>query len=327
MAFPRLSNFLEYTKLDSEDYRVINYMTGEEWTVDKKTVRGLRRFDGTRSFQKCFPGCPPDEIQELYEEIEDKNLIRKNRFMPNGIGSGMATLWIPKEKYSKSILPAVLNGTLAAAWLPALIGGILLYLFVYMQMDTFFYADYSLFGFYAGLIVGVFCHEAAHACACAAYGAKVFEIGVMFYYFIPGAYTMADSESIRGKWKNIQFAAAGVEMNFLLVGINMTAAVTAGGLSSFFVNAAFANLILAIINVNIFPGLDGLAIIGRALGIPDLSGTSEKIFRHLKKMRKHGQRFKMKDWLLFSFAVSLYIFRIFFIGFIAFSILCLFDFG
>ena len=71
MAFPRLSNFLEYTKLDSEDYRVINYMTGEEWTVDKKTVRCLRRFDGTRPFKKCFPGYPPDEIQELYEEIED----------------------------------------------------------------------------------------------------------------------------------------------------------------------------------------------------------------------------------------------------------------
>ena len=135
------------------------------------------------------------------------------------------------------------------------------------------YGELITAGLLFGLAAGLFFHEAAHAAAGIAYGAHVCEFGLMLYLLLPGAYVIMDEKNVKSTVKRIQIYAAGVEANFVLTGICLLLAVAVPSLFWMFSQAALCNGFLAVFNLSVMGGLDGMKIFSEVMGNRDLLGT------------------------------------------------------
>jgi putative peptide zinc metalloprotease protein len=191
-------------------------------------------------------------------------------------------LWIPVITKKHRIFAKIANAVLRVIWLPMLIFSLVLS----ANAET----DNNIFGMLAGLVVGMLVgmvfHEAGHMFACLAYGGRIFEVGVLLRFFMPGAYVMLDTSDIKVRMKRIQINAAGVEMNFLLTAIFGIIACCSYETSSFFAAAAGNNLIMGLLNLTFINGLDGMNIIGELLGIENFVARASKTLFNRKYRKK-----------------------------------------
>ena len=111
-------------------------------------------------------------------------------------------------------------------------------------------------------------------------------MGVMVQNFIlPGAYVLLDDKRVKNRFHRIQINAAGVESNFLLVGIFLFLGTLLPELGVMFMMAAICNAVLATFNLTFIKGLDGTAILSELIGTEDLVERSTTVVIN-KKARK-----------------------------------------
>ena len=273
--YPRANNCLIYSKKANGTYLTEDIESNEEWELDASTVNFLRRLDGKTPPSCICPKMSDSERREFIHELKTEGLIKKTkRFYMDGLFFWRFTLWIPGRSYPRKVA-AVVNMILLLLTLPVLVGGGLLYISHYSEALAAAWDSGELVtaGLLFGISAGLFFHEAAHAAAGIAYGANVCEFGLMLYLLLPGAYVIMDEKNVKRTVRRIQIYAAGVEANLMMTGICLFLAAVVPSLFWMFSQAALCNGFLAVFNLSVMGGLDGMKIFSEVMGSRDLLET------------------------------------------------------
>ena len=271
--YPKIGNTLTYRRINDDEFEVVDYLSDNSYTFGLDIVRYIKKLDGNTHPYRIPTCLNKSEIDQLLTFLDENELIRKSDIRV-GFGTVLKTIWIPRWTKFLRLLAYFVNLFLLVLWLPVLIIGAV------MLSHSFFYLefDWYILGYVIGIAFGGVLHELGHAFAGIAYGAHVFEMGVLIMHFVmPGAYVIIDSKNVVERMKRIQINAAGVEMNFLLTGIFMICAAMFTKLGGLFIVAAISNLFIGALNLTLIKGLDGTAIISELLATENLHDKAKAV--------------------------------------------------
>lgn len=286
-TYPKISNCLTYKKLDDNSVEVVDYLLDETYIMELEVVRFARKLDGKTHPYEIKTNLSREEIDVLIAELDSCGLLKESNKIVGG-GTAMRTIWEPKWTIKLRVIAFLCNNLLMIVWFPVLIIGIIVFKNNRLSIDF----EMTWLGNIIGLGLGMVLHEFGHAFAGASYGARVFEMGVLrMYYIIPGAYVILDDETVKNRLKRVQINAAGVEMNLFLVGVFLILGASFGNLGGMFLTAAIQNIFLAILNLTLINGFDGMAILSELLGIEDIIETATDVIinREIRnELREYG---------------------------------------
>ncbi len=283
--FPMAKNWLLYKQNNDGMYTVKDCLTDNEYTMGSTIAWFCRQLNGYRNPYQL--GISRAEADELLQKLDEHQLLRSSFTTRDGPGSVMRTLWIPKRKRSHSWLCKFINTLLIVSFLPVFAIGAYRFFSVWLSFEL----DYLLFGSILGILVGAILHECAHAFAGYAFGGYIFEAGIAFTGFLPGAYVMIEHSHIKNRWKRLQIFAAGVEMNLLLAGTFMLLAPAVPSVAGMLFGAAYSNVFLMLLNCTLAQGMDGSAIIGQLLSCENWVAYAKYTIltkKERKRLMKHG---------------------------------------
>ena len=263
MGYPILADWIRLERKPGTEWVVYNTLLDDFFFISDACGELALRLDGKTDPYKINPELRRREVRELLSVLEERGMIRDKWFFSKSVFNLMITLWRPKITDSFRVFAYISNHLLMAFWLPAMIFGA--YRFIEVLPDIRW--ESAVFGGIIGLVIGAFMHEMGHMLACISYGGHCYELGLMLWCFIPGAYVILDENRIKSRMRKAQIYAAGVEMNFLLSGISIILSTFFEDLSGFFLGMAINNLFMGFINLIFVNGFDGAAIIGQLLGV------------------------------------------------------------
>jgi len=272
--YPTMANWLIVKKREDGMYSVRNALTEEVYCMDSDTYHFLRNLNGRRDPLIVAQRFNVD-AEALMEYFAANALIRKGRSIEKKLGSFMYTLYIPKHRKPRSILPKLYGLILYLSWLPILIYGI--YRAFYTTYDLAF--DGVIFGCLAGIVIGAVLHEVSHAMlSLATEEAYFLEAGVFLEKFMPGAYVLIDRSEIKSKAKRILIFAAGVVSNLFLTGLFLVLCTMQESISGFCFGSALVNVALVGLNLTMLQGLDGCMVVDEILGMPQGKDGVKNLF-------------------------------------------------
>lgn len=278
MKYPMFINYCEAA--DNEDGTVVvtDVFEEEDYIIPYDIYDYAVQLDGKHDPFR-IPGYTISECVEMYGELRSQGLIRKSNILEKSFGSVCISLFFERTINRVAWLAKYWNDFLMLSFLPMMIFGIV----IFIKADPYLDGGITSGGL-SGLLLGLVLHEISHGAACIAYGGRVYEAGIMFQYFMPGAYVLIDETVLKRKMQRIQTLAAGVEMNMFLGGFFLCLA-SFMKFSGLLFSAGFCNFGLAAVNLSFIKGVDGSRIISELLG----SNTfifDIKYYLFNKKMRK-----------------------------------------
>lgn len=282
-----LSNWLIIKRKNKYEFEVYDYLQDKIFTIDSTIARFVRKLNGKRDPYLIDSALSPTEVNNILNVLDESDLLRHNKIVTSYWGSIYRTLWIPKRRPLLQIFAKLFNCFLKYLWLPVFIIGV----FLFVRFKPVGIYDLIITGTILGIIIGSLFHELGHAFAGIAYGARVFEMGVMIQNFLPGAYVFMTDENVKSKMKRIQINAAGIEANIMTAGICLILACVLPSISMILLYASINNVFLAFINTTFVEGLDGTSIISELLGIEDLTEKVKGVLfdsKFRKKLCKKG---------------------------------------
>lgn len=279
--YPRASNWILSRRTPDGTYTLKDCLCGGEYTLGSTIGYLWKRLDGKTDPQKILPGCSQREVASMIAALDKEEMIRHSRVLDRSAGSITYSLIIPRHHIRRGVLPVIINSILLVSWCPVLLLGIYSFIENWHLFDT----SYMLLGQLFGLLLGCICHEAGHACAGLACGARFLEAGVLLQHGFPGAYVLLGDSNVKRMHK-VQIHAAGVEANFLIAGSALIIASLFPSLFGFFFGVAFNNLFLGLINLMLIDSLDGIHIIETLLGYHPLDIIKDKEMRD--SLKKEG---------------------------------------
>lgn len=266
MKYPMLSKWVVFKKYNEDMYSAYNYLNDDECAVGKEIVDFAVKLDGKTDPYKAAEGYTHDKVDYMLTYLKCLDLIRESRITIEKIGTAYLSLAFPRVTGGRKILCFFLNLLLLVSWLPILIFGIA----AFKNADPYCSDKYDVLAWIGGIAFGAVCHEIAHAVAIAGSGGRLFEIGAMVRFFIPGAYVSGDFKRVKSRFLRIQIHAAGIETNFLIGGLSLLlATITGADLSGLLRGVAMNNILLGAINLAFASGLDGSHILGELFGDVD----------------------------------------------------------
>lgn len=288
MKHPTLANWIRFKKVSENEYEIVDLLHEEKIQTDAYTVWFARQLNGKRNPYLIDKGKSKEDVDLILGELEAESVIRDKRFFSKFFLFLLVTVWKPKVTENFRIASFIINGLLLISFLPLLAFSI--FYFLYYTYDINF--DYVVVGSVAGMLIGLVMHELGHMFACLAYGGRVFEVGVMLQFLLmPGAYVLMNESKIKKRMRRVQVSAAGIEMNLLLTAIFLIISARFESLSGFFLGAAIQNVFLALLNLTLVDGFDGMAIMGELLGVENVISKARRITRFKfkrKKLEKDG---------------------------------------
>lgn len=263
MKYPMANNWLSYRRISQAEYEVIDNLSGTIYTVSSTLAKFIRRLDGQTNPYQIDPSLSAEDVREILDELREYELLRKSRILQFETGTLLVSLWIPKWNAGLHIAAHLLHRILLVSWLPAMVVGIWIFSSNIYKIQV----GVSICGGIGGTIMGICMHEIAHAAAGISYRyAKVFEFGIGFENFLPCAYTMMDCSHCK-RMQRIQINAAGVEMNFWLMGVFLMLCAAFPSAGSLLFTASVYNGMLGAVNLLCLNGLDGFSILSELIGI------------------------------------------------------------
>lgn len=282
MKYPKLVNSLMYKRVGQYKYIVLDCATGEKHELDITDVRFMQGLDGKTSPYEIDSILTRREVEEKMHFLEENDLVMTSRFVRNGLLSFRLPLFKIRATASLRLAGWILNLGLLLSFLPLVVfGG----LSIYHNIELIDDVSYVLFtvGSFFGLLIGMSLHEFGHAIAGLGFKARVLETGLIVG-LSNGAYVMLDYDNVKSRMKRVQILAAGIEMNLSIFGASAIMFGLCPSLASFFLGVAYANLVLALINLLFIFGLDGSQIINQLLGGKVFDDTIDFVWD--KKVRK-----------------------------------------
>lgn len=268
-------NFLSYKRINQNEYKIVNWLTEEEYTVGCYIVTLLKNLDGKTNPYSIRCHMNRSEIKEAIVQLNEADLLRDSMTLLKEFGSYYRTVFVPKWTKTKRLLAYFSNLLLLFFFVPVFIAG----LFLARNVDMDCTCQTMIIGTILGVIPGITLHEWSHGAACIAYGGKVFEFGLMISHFFPGGYTLMDTSGIKKRIQLAQINAAGIESNILLAGLFLALSSVASTLHNEIYYAGILNVSLAIVNLAFLDGMDGMNIISSLLGIEDLRDKIKMVIK------------------------------------------------
>ena len=298
--YPRLCNWLIFRDAGDGACLVTDAMEDTCYRFDNRIAWFIQQLDGRRDPYAISPQFTPFEVETVLAFLEQHHLLRSGRVAASFLGSVYFSLWIPPLALPRRRLAAALNRLLGWLFLPILALGLYTAWAVPWEAsvpdDALVYLACAI----PGLIVGMLCHEIAHAAAAIAYGGTVFEIGVGFSRFMPSAYTMMENEWIRNRLHLAQIDAAGVEMNLLLAGLCLLLLNAVPSLNALLWVSAMVNISLALLNLCLIDGLDGMNMLSHLLNVTDLAERAKEAVlngRTRRALLREGKESRLTLWV------------------------------
>lgn len=283
MKYPILANWIRFRHISRNEYEIVNLLHNEKIQADAYTVWFARQLNGKRNPYRIDTNKSKEEVDLLLGELEAENVIRDKRFLSKFFLFLLVTIWRPKVTPNLRIVSFIINELLLISFLPFLAFSI--FCFLNYTYDVNF--DYITIGSIVGLIVGLVMHELGHMISCLGYGGRVFEVGVMLQFLLmPGAYVLMNESNIKKRMRRVQVSAAGIEMNFLLTAIFLILSARFEVLSGFFLGAAIQNAFLALLNLTLVDGFDGMAIMSELLDVEYAVSKAKRITKSKFKRKK-----------------------------------------
>ena len=279
--YTRTVNWLAWRKNKDGTYQVKDCLAGDVYTMGDRAFHFLRRLDGRHDPLSLLPGVTPREAQEMLDVLSREGLLRDSNVLCKSFLSIYFTLWIPKKTRATSAAPGILDSLRMLLWFPIFFSGVLLF----WNNSTPLSSEPMWSGVILGTFVGAIAHELSHGLSCLHWGGRVFEVGIMIHYGIPGMYVLMDQSSIHSQAQKALVSSAGIEMNLMLVGIFGGLSAVCPAISLSFFMAAFVNLWLALINLLPAPSVDGMRVMCALLGDENAVQTAEKAIRS-RRLRK-----------------------------------------
>lgn len=283
MKHPTLANWIRFKKVSENEYEIVDLLHDEKIQTDAYKVWFARQLNGKRNPYRIDKNKSKEEVDLLLRELEAENVIRDKRFFSKFFLFLLVTVWQPKVTNNFRIASYIVNGLLLISFLPLSVFSI--FYFLYYTYDINF--DYMIVGSITGMLIGLVMHELGHMFACLAYGGRVFEVGVMLQFLLmPGAYVLMNESNIKKRMRRVQISAAGIEMNLLLSALFLIFSVNFEMLSGFYIAAAIQNIFLALLNLTLVDGFDGMSIMGELLGVENVINKARRITRFKFKRKK-----------------------------------------
>ncbi len=315
--YPKLSNCLTFEKINAEQIRIIDYLTGKRYVISTETARFIKKLDGKTSPYQIKTTLSDKKINEIMVSLFENDLIRLNKIHKTS-DALMKTIWIPKSARKLSVVAEIWNKLLLYLWIPVLIIGLFVFNNNWLSIN---YDCNILWGNILGLITGIVLHEFGHAMAAVSYKGKFFEMGVMLmYHILPAAYVFIDNSIVKKRMQRIQIFAAGIETNFLLSGLFLILASVFPQIGGNFFVAAINNMLLALINAMFINGLDGCAIMSELMSETDLIGKIKTVIKN-KLVRKQMRKWGLSGHATIAVCYILAVFQISLISLVALNFL------
>ena len=217
MKYPRISPYLIFKQSGRNEYIVENYLYSESYRLNSRTASFLKQLDGKNDPYRFLPDCSKEQVSQLLQYLAACDLLEpKRKILTLGVGSFSYPLIYCYPGKGQKWLAKLWNQILIIMFIPMLVTGIFLQsqeIHIYIQSKSELYLSILI-----GELLGIALHELSHTCAGLAYGGHLSEIGIGMQYFFPMGYVLMDDRSVRGKWRQIQIDAAGIEMNLFLYG-------------------------------------------------------------------------------------------------------------
>ena len=257
----------QYEGSDTIHYYIEN-ADGEEFEISRRLWDALLNADGIR------PLDLPDHGRRILPKLKRYGLVRTSRFVrDDGIFNRFILFPIgSRMQAGRSVFKAI-NAALPVVSILVFIIGI------YAAASKGEGSEYSFrwWLYYSLLALSLAFHEFGHLVAGLAYGYKISDIGILLFGIIPlGAYVAHEDKKDGTKAEKIQFALAGVEVNFLIAGICLLLAMPCDQWSLTMRSVAAVNAVLAGINLLPASGLDGEAALSAVCGINSVSKAAER---------------------------------------------------
>lgn len=280
--YPVLKEGVSVGTFQYEDSDTIHYYAenadGEEFEINHRLWRALLHADGTE------PLDLPDKGQKILPALKKRGLIQISRFVRgSGIFNEFILFPIGRRLEKGSLFCKAVNAALPMA--AVLLFAIGVYRKVSGSIQIGYYFNQWL---YMGLILfSLMLHEMGHLVAGLAYGYNISDTGILLLGICPiGAYVAHEDKEDARTTEKLQFALSGIEMNLLLAGICLLAAMWCYPLSRTLVSVASGNLILAGVNLLPAAGLDGEAALSALCGVESISEVAKKWLLDPKRRRK-----------------------------------------
>ncbi len=266
MKQPMLCNWLTIKDYRFNNATITNEVTDEKYTTNEGSafIQFIRQLDGKTDPYSIQCPYSYQERTIILDELTKLGLIRRGRWLNKSLSCLAYSLIIPRKQKTNSLLLKLLNVVLYLSFLPTFILGFSSFI---SSFYTFHLVQISMPGIVIGLLLGIICHECAHAIASLAYGGTVYEAGVMLSNLvIPGAYVITKDAGDLSAAKRIQIVAGGPEANLILSGAAFSLLSKNPNMADFYFCIALINLGLAFLNLVLRQGNDGCHILSYLFG-------------------------------------------------------------
>ncbi len=267
----------QYEGSDTTHYYIEN-ADGEEFEISHRLWDALLQADGTH------PLDLPDDGRRVLPKLKRLGFVRTSRFVrDDGIFNRFILFPIGSQSPKTRLICKAINAALPLV--SALIFAIGVYLLRSSGTDIGYYFSWWLY--YGLLVCSLALHEAGHLAAGIAYGYKISNTGILLLGMIPiGAYVAHGGKKDASRSEKVQFALAGVEMNFLIAGFCLLMAMQFYSLSLVLVSVANINVVLAGINLLPALGLDGESALSAVCGVNSISKVAKKLLLNKNRRKK-----------------------------------------
>lgn len=272
MKHPSLCPWVELS-VEGDILRIQDSKQDQCFHTPAKYAPFLRGLDGRTPPHLAAPELTEKERSALLRELKHKHLTRQNAAFSKSLLSLYFTIPLSCPTEGWRMFAHVFNNTLLKMWLPSLV----LAAWGWITCPIVLLDNHIWLGSILGLILGMLLHELAHTCACITYGGRVHGCGVMLWCLMPGAFVELDTDSVKHPLQKAQIFAAGVEMNLYLAAFFLLLSASHPMLGTPALCAATTNGMLALMNLTLTSGLDGMHILSSLLGIDDLCAMAMNI--------------------------------------------------
>lgn len=274
MKYPILSNWITYKRIPERDeYYVKNYILDQECVISASEMKFAKRLDGKTRPSSINDNRNSSEKMSLIKKLDKLGVIRTDHGLLIGSGgaSVLKMLFRTRNNKAKQKIAKCFNTILLLLFMPILLAGIYVYLFVdsCQNINPLSVEQHIIFEvliYFSSIVAGGALHEICHAVACRAYGGLVFEYGIRIS-LLPGLYTLLDFSNVKPVLKKIQILLAGIEGNIVLAGGLLLLSGILPEFKSVLFSGSMINLILSLINLSFFKGTDGLKILLLIIGV------------------------------------------------------------
>ncbi len=306
MKYPYRSNlsYIEPTE-DPDEFLVRDFCDDLVAIASEEEVYYSSLFDGKTDPFKIFPNKSKVEVLRIVKNLENKELIRRNRIFYKHFPKILFSLILIHNNQlinensrirgrKTQTRCFILNNIIMISFIPLLVFSIL---FKPPVFGDVFYPDWlylcripiTILIYAACVVINMVVHEACHAIADIGYGGKVFEFGYIFP--LPSCYTLMNPKAIKGRLRRVQVYLAGIEGNIICGSISylMSKLTNIPLFRTLFIYCFSISLSYTIVNSVFCWNLDGKKAIKTILGMPEGEKYSTIMRKLLKKARsKHS---------------------------------------